>query len=85
MKSIFHPNYEEFRRKLVAARKLARLTQIGLATKLSKPQSFVSKFERGERRLDVHEFFQVADALDFDPFIFLKKIYGKTNRVKGDS
>jgi transcriptional regulator with XRE-family HTH domain len=85
MKSIFHPNYEEFRRKLVAARKSAGITQIELATKLSKPQSFVSKFERGERRLDVHEFFQVADALDFDPFIFLKKIYGKAKHMKGGS
>lgn len=82
MKSIFHPNYEEFRRKLVTARKLAGLTQIQLAKKLSKPQSFVSKFERGERRLDVHEFFQVAEALTFDPFAFLKDIYGKNKRGK---
>jgi transcriptional regulator with XRE-family HTH domain len=82
MKSIFHPNYEEFRQKLVTARKSARLTQIELAKKLSKPQSFVSKFERGERRLDVHEFFQVAEALAFDPFVFLKGIYGKNKRGK---
>jgi len=76
MKSIFHPSYEEFRQKLVSARRSAGLTQIELAKKLSKPQSFVSKFERGERRLDVHEFFQVAEALSFDPFAFLKGIYG---------
>jgi transcriptional regulator with XRE-family HTH domain len=82
-KSIFHPNYDEFRQKLTAARKSAGLTQIGLAQKLGKPQSFVSKFERGERRLDVQEFFQVAEALNFDPFAFLKSIYGTAKRGKG--
>lgn len=79
-KTIFHPNYDELRRKLTAARRSAGLTQIQLAHKLSKPQSFVSKYERGERRLDVHEFFEVAEALKADPFAFLKGIYGGTKR-----
>jgi transcriptional regulator with XRE-family HTH domain len=79
-KSIFHPNYDEFREALCAARKGKGMSQLQLAERLSKPQSFVSKYERGERRLDVLEFFLVADALDIDPFLFLKNIYGKKTR-----
>ena len=48
---------------LVEARRDAGLTQVALAKKLGRPQSFVSKFERGERRLDVTEFLDVARAL----------------------
>ena len=46
-----------------------------MARKLKRPQSFVSKYERGERRLDVIEFFEVARALTIDPIAFLKDVY----------
>lgn len=46
------------RKALLAARKAAGLTQQGLADRLGKPQSFVAKFEAGERRLDVVELAQ---------------------------
>lgn len=82
-KSIFYPSYDQFRRKLTIARKKAGVTQRELAEKLGKPQSFVSKCERGERRLDVQEFFQVAEALKIDPFVFLKAVYGRAKRKRG--
>ena len=81
-KSIFHPSYDQFRRKLALARQAAGATQRELARKLGKPQSFVSKCESGERRLDVQEFFQVAEALGFDPFLFLRSIYKKAGRER---
>lgn len=37
---------------LVVARKAAGLTQVEVALRLDKPQSFVSKYEHSERRLD---------------------------------
>jgi hypothetical protein len=40
---------------LIAARKKAGLTQHDVAKRLKRPQSFVTKFEDGERRLDVVE------------------------------
>lgn len=43
------------------------LTQLSLAELLDKPQSYVSKFESGERRLDVPEFILVCRALGEDP------------------
>ncbi len=40
------------------------LTQAEVATRLGKPQSYVSKYESGERRLDVAELMAVCVALD---------------------
>lgn len=44
-----------------------------LALKLDKPQSFVSKYETGERRLDVLEFAEVCEALSLDAADFLRE------------
>jgi transcriptional regulator with XRE-family HTH domain len=66
---------KRFRELLVAARKKADLTQAALSSRLNRPQSFVSKYERGERRLDVVEFREVASALGVDPVQFLAKLY----------
>jgi transcriptional regulator with XRE-family HTH domain len=52
------------------------MTQAALAARLNRPQSFVSKYERGERRLDVVEFGEVARALGIDPLAFLGRFYG---------
>lgn len=59
---------------LVDARQSAGLTQVQLARRLRRPQSFVSKYENGERRLDVVEFLEVARALRVDPASFLRRL-----------
>ncbi len=59
--------YERFQVLMVAAREKRGLKQIELANRLGQPQSFVSKYERGERRLDLLEFLIVAKALQIDP------------------
>ena len=51
----------------------ADLTQARLATRLDRPQSFVAKYEGGERRLDVIEFLEVAEAIGFDPTDFIRR------------
>ncbi len=58
--------YDTFREMLVVARKAAGLTQVEVAQRLEKPQSFVSKYEHGERRLDFTEFVELADILSID-------------------
>jgi transcriptional regulator with XRE-family HTH domain len=58
---------EQLRALLAQARVAAGLTQLALAQKLGRPQSFVSKYEHGERRLDVGELIEVAIALGLDP------------------
>lgn len=71
--SIFTKRHQEFIAFIASARKEADLTQVELAARLGKPQSFVSKVERGERRLDVIEFCQVAEAIGHDPAELLGK------------
>jgi transcriptional regulator with XRE-family HTH domain len=56
---------------MLGARKAAGLTQHALALRLKRPQSFVAKYEGGERRLDVVEFITIARALDADPLKLL--------------
>lgn len=52
---------------LVEARRAHGLTQQQVAARLGKPQSYVAKIERRERRLDVIEFIALAHALNSDP------------------
>lgn len=73
-RSVFTGKYERFRQLIVQARKDAGLTQVQLARKLGKPQSYVSKYELGERRLDVIEFVEVAVALGARPETLLKRL-----------
>lgn len=61
--SIHSERYRRLLALLVQARKDAEITQVELAKRLAKPQSFVSKFENGERRLDVIEFLDISEAI----------------------
>ena len=70
--SVFTQRHQAFIQFLVEIRKAAGVTQVQLAERLRRPQSFVSKVERGERRLDVIEFCQVAEALGQEPAKLLK-------------
>jgi transcriptional regulator with XRE-family HTH domain len=73
-KSVFSERYERFRQLIIKCRKAKGITQVELANMLSRPQSFVSKYERGERRLDVIEFLDVANALGIKPADFLREL-----------
>lgn len=65
--SIFTRRHQEFIAFIASTRRAAGITQTELAERLGKPQSFVSKVERGERRLDVIEFCQVSECLGREP------------------
>jgi transcriptional regulator with XRE-family HTH domain len=65
-KSVHTGAYKVLRERLVAARHAAGLTQQQLAKKLGRPQSFVAKYEGGERRVDIVELFEIAAALGVD-------------------
>ena len=60
-------NYRTFVSYLVELRRSLGVTQTDLAARLAKPQSFISKIERGERRMDPEEFRAIALALGADP------------------
>ena len=79
--------YERFLSRLREARRRAGLTQAEVVARLGKPQSFVSKCESGERRVDFVELLQFSELygvqvsffvqLDVDdPFTFLDRLEG---------
>ncbi|MBI2764715.1 MAG: helix-turn-helix transcriptional regulator [Chloroflexi bacterium] len=57
------PRYIEVLARIRAARQQRGITQKNLARSIGKPQSFMSKVENGERRLDVVELLEVAEVL----------------------
>lgn len=62
-----------------SARKRVGITQMELARRLRKLQSFVSAFENGQRRIDLLEFIRIAEALEVNPHkIFAAIIDGKS-------
>jgi transcriptional regulator with XRE-family HTH domain len=62
---------------LIEKREAAGLTQTELAAKLGEYQSFVARLESGQRRVDVVEFLELAELLNFDPAIAIRQIAGK--------
>lgn len=77
MKSLRSSDHQRLTTSLVAAREKAGLTQQQLADRLGKPQSFVAKYEGGERRLDVIEFIAIAHALEFDAARMIRELAAK--------
>ncbi|QWN14106.1 XRE family transcriptional regulator [Xanthomonas citri pv. fuscans] len=69
------PIYAQLRASLVEAREQAGLTQAEVAKRLKRVQSFVSKYELGERRLDVVDFIAVCDCLGIDPAELLNRVH----------
>lgn len=59
---------------LKQARLDAGLTQAGLAKRLKRPQSFVAKYENGERRIEVVEFVQIVQSIGCDGCAILASI-----------
>jgi transcriptional regulator with XRE-family HTH domain len=67
MKSVQTPTYKAAIGVLKAAREKAGITQQELAKRLGRPQSFVAKYERCERRIDVAEFVRISEAVGANP------------------
>ena len=66
-KSVFTDAYASVIACLLRLRKRQGISQVELARRLGKPQQFISYVEKGERRIDVVEFYAFAKALDADP------------------
>lgn len=77
-KSIYSAEYQRLCAVLRELRQEAGLTQVQVATRLDVPQSFVSKYETGERRLDVVELRHVAEALGVTVHTVWERMQGVT-------
>lgn len=64
------------RRRLAEARRAGGITQAGLGRRIGRHPTFVSNYERGERRLEVAEFVEIARALGLDPSAVLTEVVG---------
>jgi transcriptional regulator with XRE-family HTH domain len=73
-KSVHSAGQAAFCELMIRARKAAGLTQQELAKRLRRPQSFVAKYEGGERRVDVVEFIEICKAVEVDPNKLLKAL-----------
>jgi len=71
-KSVYTKDYKEIIERLKIARIEAGLAQQVVANKLGKPQSYISKIESGERRLDVAEIKKFAIIYKKDISFFIK-------------
>lgn len=65
-RGIHEERYKRLIEALAEARRNAGVTQAELAVRLGRRQQFVSKYESGERRLDVVEFADICRALNLD-------------------
>ena len=63
VKSIHDSAYQVLVDCLRDARRKARITQVELAARLGTDQSYVSKYETGERRLDLVELSELCPVL----------------------
>lgn len=73
-KSLYSKTYSRFLEILKQARLDSGLTQFDVAKRLGRPQSFVSKCESGERRIDVAEFLAFCQAFRTDPLEVLRAV-----------
>jgi ribosome-binding protein aMBF1 (putative translation factor) len=73
-KAKFSSAYDHLRSLLVKARENAGLRQEDVAHRLKRPQSYVSKIELGERRLDVVEYIEFARAIEADGIRILGQV-----------
>lgn len=73
-KSIYSKSYRLLLRRLQEARKRSGLTQATLAEQLGESQSFISKCERGERRIDLIEAREFCRALNISFIKFVREL-----------
>ena len=74
MRSIHDPRYQDLIKKLIELRESKKLTQIELARLLNKPQSYVSKVEILERRLDLIELCDWLNSIDVKIIDFITQL-----------
>ncbi|MHB8637980.1 MAG: helix-turn-helix domain-containing protein [Fimbriimonadaceae bacterium] len=74
LRTVFRPEYDVLLRLLSDARRESRTSQRELARRLGKTQSYVSKIESGQQRLDVLEFMDYARAIGAEPAMLMLKL-----------
>lgn len=84
-KSIYSHDYSSFLDQLRKAREEKSLTQAQVAERLQQTQSFVSKIERGERRLDVVELRAYCSAIEISFTEFISDLNSRFLDSQGEN
>jgi len=74
MSTLNSQKYRDLIKRLIKARKEAGLTQVEVAEKLKRPQSYISKVETHQRRLDVLELIELLEIYSVDLSVILLKL-----------
>jgi transcriptional regulator with XRE-family HTH domain len=82
--TVFMPEYDEIRDLLIQARERAGLTQRSLGAKVGRSASHIALIEAGQRKLDVLEFYFIAEAMDLDPATTLGELFGRIARRRAE-
>ena len=72
-KTLYRPENTILRTQLRRAREASGLTQVDLSSAIGKSQSFVSDVERGVRRLDTVELWEICRAMGLDLTAFVSE------------
>jgi transcriptional regulator with XRE-family HTH domain len=75
------PRHEALRAFIVEKRKKAGLSHSEVAAKLGRYQSFIANIESGQRRIDVVELLDLANAIGFDPREAIKRLTSIRSKV----
>jgi transcriptional regulator with XRE-family HTH domain len=75
------PRYEKLQGLLKALRKKQGIRQQELAERLGRVQSYVSKYEGGERNIDLIELIDVAKSIDLDPAVVISELVASLFRI----
>lgn len=75
-KSAFDPNYIEIIDRLIARRHQLGMSQVDLGAAFGEDQSFVSRIERRQRKLDIWEFVRLCRILRIEPAAVLDQVDG---------
>jgi transcriptional regulator with XRE-family HTH domain len=73
-KTIFTGAHKHLVDVLRGARKQADISQVDLAAKIGKDQTYISLIERSQRRVDVLEFVALARAMGADPVELFEEV-----------
>ncbi len=78
-KSPHSPAAVALRELLTEKRKSKGLHQNDVAARLQRPQSFISKYENGERKIDVIDFIHICNSMDLNPTEVLDEFIKRFN------
>ena len=74
VKTIHNKRHKRLVEAIISKRKEAGIRQVQLAKKLKRSQTWIARLESGERRIDVIELVDLADAIGFDAAAMVKSI-----------